>query len=357
MAEIVLTDEQQAVFAAAERFIRNPRPAKPYFYFEGLAGTGKSVVLAALARAHPRAALCAFTGKAASVLTRKSGLAAGTIHQAIYQFLGEDKETGNPYFKPKHDDGDLDGDLAFIDESSMISVRIMDDFLATGCRIVASGDPGQLPAVRAASFFNSGMAAARLVTVHRQAWDSAIIRQAYNVRHNGFYVDDGADFRVVNWFSETEAISAGAILCWRNATRRHLNGLVRQWKGLPPWQAMAGEPVMCLKNDHDLGVLNGAVYELLEDHAQGSGVIVVRNERGEDVEIEKAWIEDYEPMPLTNDTKPFAWGYCATVHKYQGSESETGILIDEYGSQDGAREWRYTGISRFSKSLIVQRNW
>ena len=280
--DAVLTEEQQSVFDQASRFIETRRGGKQWFYYAGLAGVGKSCVLAALGRAYPDAVPCAFTGKAASVLARKSGLYVSTLHQFIYNFVGEDKENGNVYFKPKYKPGELKGEIALLDEVSMIGNYNMSVLLDTGCKIIACGDPGQLQAVRDVSFFKTQRADATLTEIHRQALDSAIIRQAYNMRNNGVYCDDGDDFRVVKWFSAAEALSADAIICWRNATRHALNRKVREWRGLPGGVCKAGEPVMCMKNNHDLGILNGAVYTLLEDHIAGSTVIAIKNERRRD---------------------------------------------------------------------------
>ena len=73
-----LTAEQSAVADRIETFLRARRVERPYFVVSGLAGTGKSVLLATLAARRPGALLCAPTGKAASVLARRTGLVAST---------------------------------------------------------------------------------------------------------------------------------------------------------------------------------------------------------------------------------------------------------------------------------------
>ena len=50
------------------------------------------------------------------------------------------------------------------------------------------------------------------------------------------------------------------------------------------------------------------------------------------------------------------WGYCSTVHKAQGSEWSRVALIDEYTRPEYPRAWRYTGLSRASQSVVVQRS-
>ena len=348
-----LTDEQRDVFERAELFLRAPRTARPWFAYQGLAGVGKTVVLAALARAHPNALMCAFTGKAASVLSRKAGTTATTIHSAIYQFLGED-DAGEPVFEAKHDAGDWEGNIALLDESSTVSTELATDLLATGCRVVACGDPGQLPPVNGKPFFTD--ADAMLRTVHRQAWDSPIIRQAHAVREGRGYAADGDDFRVERHVSHEDIVASDMILCWRNATRSALNHLKRAHLGIGKGEPVrAGEPLMCLRNEHKIGILNGAVYPSLVDRRPWDP-IVVANERGREVEV-KGWIEDLEPPSQDRKSIPFALAYCATVHKGQGSEWDSVILVDEYDRPEDREPWLYTGITRAAKRILVQRNW
>jgi ATP-dependent exoDNAse (exonuclease V) alpha subunit len=109
-----------------------------------------------------------------------------------------------------------------------------------------------------------------------------------------------------------------------------------------------------------MGVLNGAIYEPLEDYDTARHVLRVVNERGEEIAVEDVWIEDWDAAsvdPENRNTHPFAWGWSCTVHKAQGSEFETGILVDEYDRQEWRREWCYTGITRFSKSVLVHNTW
>jgi exodeoxyribonuclease V len=355
---VALTAEQQKVFDACERFIRSNTfgREKRHFVFDGPAGAGKSVVMAALARKYPSAMLCAFTGKAASVLARKSGLETGTVHGAIYKFTGLHAETNEPKFWPKLGDGDWRGKLVFIDECFTVDQWLGRDLMATGCKVVACGDGNQLRPVKGSRFFDrSDMS---LIEIHRQAWDSAIIRQAHRVRTEGVYEADGPDFRVVGGgraLSHDDIAASDIVLCWKNATRIEINRHVRTHKGFSGW-IRRGEPVMCLKNDKKMGVLNGAVYVLLEDQKPLSGRIVIENERGEVVAMKKSWIEGVEGDWEADDSVGFALGYCATIHKAQGSEWDRVILVDEYDRVDQRREWIYTGISRSAKSIIIQRN-
>jgi exodeoxyribonuclease-5 len=350
---VKLSTEQQNVYRQIREFLTTPTPRRPFFTVSGLAGSGKSTLLAQLARDIPHAQVCAFTGKAASVLSRKIGVQAKTIHSTIYNFLGLNDD-GDPIFRDKIETGEWAKRIVLLDEHSSVGTYLAADLLNTGARVVPFGDPGQLPPVKDNQFF-AGPADATLYTIHRQALDSPIIRQAHNVRSGQPYQADGEAFQVVRHITQDQALSADIVLCWRNATRKLLNGYVRQYRGLDPAAPpQPGEPVMCLRNDHTQAILNGAIYTVIEYGR--SKQLLLENERGQRISVKTAF-EDIDPPPDPDDRKtvPFALAYAATVHKAQGSEWDRIILVDEYNTSRDRERWLYTGISRAAKSIIVQR--
>jgi len=364
MAELApLSDEQQGFFFDIEDFLLRQKVQRPYFVVHGLAGVGKSHLLAHVARRFPSASPCALFGKAASVLSRRIGRDADTVHSLLYRFQGEymDLDSGEKYlsFAQKVDDGSWSRRRVLLDEAGVVPTDIAEDLLATGCRIVATGDPGQLPPVRGTRFFT--VPDATLRTVHRQALESPIIRQAHTVRETGIYRADGEDFRVQRHVGRDDILAADVILCWRNATRHALNALARAHRGKdgPP---VAGEWIVCLRNDRHMGVLNGARYALLEDYDALRHTAKIVNERGETVTLEECRLETFDPPgdpndPDDRDTHPIAFGDAMTVHKYIGSETDQGILVDEYDRHEWRREFLYTGITRFAKRVLVHSQW
>jgi exodeoxyribonuclease-5 len=361
-AHIQLTAEQEAIAAQIHDFLgRRLRPGeKPWYCYQGLAGTGKSVLLAHIANCYPDAILCAFTGKAASVISRKSGLPAQTIHSLLYSFKGRDKLTDEPRYARKVPPGAWAGGIVLVDECSTISTYLAKDLLETGVRVIACGDNGQLAPVKGQAFFTQPDA--MLTEVHRQAWDSAIIRQAHAVRAGFNYQNDGYDFQVTREIDRETMLGADVVLCYRNETRANLNNLLRAQRGLSAF-GMAGEPVMALRNVPSLGLLNGATYQLAKNHFMGSGVVSIINEAGDTIDIQDAYIEDFGPPIIARsdaeEDRPnnFAWAYACTVHKAQGSEWERVILVDEYDRQHQRLEFLYTGITRASKQIIVRREY
>jgi exodeoxyribonuclease-5 len=356
---IELMKEQQQAVAGAEDFIHNSD--KKILHIDGQAGTGKSVSMGHLARKYPSAILCAYTGKAASVLRAKTGLDVSTIHSIIYDFKGmfknEYDEHRHPVFAPKHESDELVGKLVFIDEVSMVGHRIATDLLDTGARLIVTGDGAQLGPVMDIQFFTKPDFT--LKEIHRQAWDSPIIRQAHSIRSTGGYVTDGEGFRVLTEMHDDLLTSHDIALCWRNATRIWLNNRCRKILGYGQ-TLRAGEPVMCLKNDHALKIYNGMIFTLVKDREPGDDLLI-RDDLGRDIVILNPTIETvdahFEQDKHDDAFSPFAISYAATVHKSQGSEWKNVLIIDEYRQAEGRRSFLYTGVTRAIERATVVKRW
>lgn len=355
---VQLSEEQKAALQSLVNFYKTSH--SPYFVMHGLAGSGKTTVLAHMARLFPEAMLCTFTGKAASILRLKTGLDAMTIHSAFYR-LKEEKVTKQGkrelVFAEAHYEDELSGALLLLDECSMINESMARDLIRTGAKIIACGDPGQLPPVEGKQFFNTPNLA--LKTIHRQALESPIIRQAHAVRQGQAYVGDSDDFRVAKHgeLTATEKLDADIILCWTNATKRAINRHIRELRGYSMMpHPQAGEPVLCLRNAPDYGIFNGAIYTLREPFMEGDTAIVI------DVEGQRVKVHDVNFEGMKSGLKPgqkavtwFDFGYALTVHKAQGSEWSNVILIDEYRRREERKEWLYTGITRAADKITIIR--
>lgn len=352
-----LSDEQAQAVSRMRGFIADPSTEASYFVMHGLAGSGKTTTLATLAHEYPGAWICTLAAKAADVLRRKTGLATGTIHSAFYKLNSERKtQEGREVldFGALHGEGDLSGNLVILDESSMIPEEMALDLLRTGVKIIASGDPGQLPPVKGQQFF--ARPDVELKKIHRQALDSPIIRQAHWVRLGRDYAPDGDAFRVEPRITRDELLQADVVICWRNKTRQAINEIVRKARGHTAPHPVAGEPVMCLKNVADLGLFNGGIYELARDFRDGDATIWL-NLDGVEVKVELVRFEGMRDalQAWEKATTHFTYAYAITAHKSQGSEWPNVLLIDEYSMPDGRTPWLYTSITRAAERITVIR--
>jgi exodeoxyribonuclease-5 len=291
--------------------------------------------------------LVAPTGKAASILARKTGLEALTLHRLLYR--REVDEEGNLVgFMEKHQPGALAGHVVLVDEASMCGIGLASDLLKTGARVVASGDPGQLPPVEQEPFFTT--ADVTLLEIQRQAAGSSIIRQAHEVRAGRCYASLDENFQIINWCEAMHRIDwADVVLCWLNETRHQLNRFIRWHRRHLPPEALPipGEPVMCLEN-HPSGIMNGEMFTV-RDFDPARGILL---EDGPDW-IADPWFEWLTPTAKQPRRRAaFALAYAITTHKSQGSEWPNVLVLDEFSGPDRAR-WLYTAITRASAAICI----
>lgn len=209
-----LTVQQEQVLSQVKDFLKSDATV---FILRGYAGTGKTTLIQHIvAAANTKIILMAPTGRAAQVLSSKTGQEAATIHRTIY-------EAPRLSFKEEQDLAASDIKLSFsvcnlktqvvaiVDEASMLTSRtikqeliefgtgnLMNDLLtfvrpSFGGKLICVGDPAQLPPVGeqesnglSAEFFRSkGLKVheAELTEVLRQQADSAILRNAMQIRH------------------------------------------------------------------------------------------------------------------------------------------------------------------------------
>ena len=153
------TKGQKEIINTATDFILSPQ-ALSICLLRGYAGTGKTALLSALVRTlttlKRRTILMAPTGRAAKVLSSQAQHPATTIHHRIYR----QKEYSPLTHNFVRDKNLFKNTLFIVDEASMLSVAgggfctesILSDLIeyvysGTGCRLILSGDPAQLPPI------------------------------------------------------------------------------------------------------------------------------------------------------------------------------------------------------------------
>lgn len=327
----------------------------------GYAGTGKTRLLSHLAAARPMWRVCAFTGKAASILRRK-GVHAWTIHASIYRSVWEGSRFVRWEKKSKRDLG-CEGFL--IDEASMVSKDIYEDLLSYGLPIIAVGDHGQLPAVGE----DAGLMLepdARLEELHRNAGPIAKFAEylrkggaAYDWPHNGIpwtQTPNGSVF--VTEQARDHFQSADQVICAFNRTRVAMNKAI-----VGRTQPRDGDRIMCLDNDAQTGVFNGmqGTMTWIDTREKTLGFLPYHHDAGDGV-INVRYDPDAWNNPKREKKKQqrgmrvgFDFGYAITAHKAQGDEWNKVVVIEQRCDKlwDHSR-WAYTAASRAKESLVWQ---
>ena len=403
----------------------------------GYAGSGKSTVLKFVldelglsphrsdleGGCVPGVVTATFTGKAALVLSRK-GTPARTIHSLIYSvseateeeieaatrkvraaeieirtLSGFDRtaaEAGieamrqalsamkKPRFALNPASDAADARLIVLDEVSMVGEDMARDLMSFKKPILVLGDPGQLPPIKGAGAFTNVAPDIMLTEIHRQAAESAIIRLATMAREGQPIGFGSYDAHVAKMhkgdITPEQALCGGQLICGMNATRLQLNNAMRAAAGLGGAMLPTGaaEKIICLKNQNDLGLINGMFLTLEDIVDEGSLYFsaVVTDEDGRRIEptdrkgragrlrIYKGHFEDHIAFDRNRNDRDWkdkkrlteaTFGWAITAHKAQGSQWENVIVWDDGlgRSELDRRRWLYTAITRAERGLVL----
>jgi exodeoxyribonuclease V len=361
---VIYPPQQDAALKAAAGWLKRGEPK--LFRLFGYAGTGKTTLARKIAEGvEGDVAFGAFTGKAALVMRAKGCAEARTIHSLIYR--ASETETGEPSFVLNEDSAVARSKLVIIDECSMVDAELGRDLLSFGKPVLVLGDPGQLPPVKGGGFFTSAEPDVMLTEVHRQAADNPILRLSMLVRE-GKRLSPGAygESQIVKRaeIDSDMATKANQLLVGLNRTRRAYNMRMRELFGRAGEFPEAGDKLVCLKNNHKKGLLNGGIW-LVKSTAATRKKKLLMNVISEDDPAEKPrrigvlpeffqGLEETLPPVVRKDSDEFDYGYALTVHKAQGSQWDNVILFDEsYAFREHRARWLYTGITRAAKRLAI----
>lgn len=381
---------------------------EPVFSVFGYAGTGKTTLAIHFAQGAGNVLFASYTGKAASVMRKCGCPNASTIHQLIYlpaekskvrlreleeqlwELLSEQgpdpaetteikriklkieeekKRLKRPSFVLNSESPVRDADLVVIDECSMVDERIGNDLLYFGTPVLVLGDPAQLPPVKGGGFFTNRRPDVMLTEIHRQARDNPIIDLATRIRM-GEGIPDGTygDSLVMHGMPDQELVTkADQILVGKNDSRRRCNSRMRsllgcQGAGMLP---VPGDKLVCLRNDHMAGLLNGTIWFVRESSEIGGDEISleIENEPGGSnmlVDAHTHYFEGREnelPFWRIREAQCFDYGYALTVHKAQGSQWPSVFVFDESHVFPTSRNnWLYTAVTRASEKVVICRS-
>lgn len=395
---VELTSEQQQISDAILDWYRRPTG---YLAVAGYAGTGKTTVMgvtASMLSDRLSVAYCAPTGKAVSVLRNKlEGVGALnensstlTVHSLLYNCKGRGK-ANKLIFEKKTNKQVGDWDLIVVDEASMITEPMFRDLKSLGIPLLFIGDPGQLPPIESKAFKPIAETELVLRTIHRQALDNPIIKYANIVREGGEVPIGDFDGRLYhrtkgkrkpilegNVFPHI-LTSDAVILSYFNSTRVLMNRNVRKTNNLNSVLPELGERLVALSNNKDYDLMNGEqlivesitpcvndscyfiklkgkpieVWAFTDSLNACTGEDISTALRNKDEDISECQ-ETYSWLPESPYCLDF--GYAMSVHKSQGSEWKTVVLLEERpercSDEDYAR-WLYTGMTRAKEKLLM----
>lgn len=127
-----------------------------------------------------------------------------------------------------------------------------------------------------------------------------------------------------------------------------------------------GDRLVCLRNNSELGLLNGAIFNVTdvegvmdgkvhmsvqpEDNPMSVSVAALEHHfLGRGKELEKQYW-------LRAEAHEFDYGYALTVHKSQGSQWDSVCVFDESGVfRQQRNRWLYTAITRAAEKVSVVR--
>lgn len=340
-------------------------------------GTGKTTVVQTIIRLAEqeglRILLCAPTGRAAKRLAETTQRKAKTIHR----LLVPDGHVGAMQVFEYNETKMLPADLVIVDEVSMLDMEMMYHLLSAlkpQCRCILVGDADQLPSVGAGAVLHDIIASGqvpvvRLDTIFRQKEGGRIVTNAHLINSGCLpVVNEDTEFRFVE--IDNEADGAEKISALYNSELLetgdkfavqvlspmyknpcgvdNLNQLIQE-RFNPPAEGKAelkgknvvfrvGDKVMQKHNDYEKGVFNGDMGEIF---AIQKDMVYVRYPE-QDVKYEGQEVDE------------ITLAYAITVHKSQGSEYHTVImvLVNSHAIML-QRNLFYTAVTRAKRKVIL----
>jgi len=341
-------------------------------------GVGKTActraIVAEAEEAGLRIALCAPTGRAARRLEEATGHDAQTIHRMLEWMPGRE-----PAFGPGHP---LPVDLAIVDESSMLNLRLIEVLLgglAESTHVVFVGDADQLPPIGAGKPFEDLIASGivpvvRLTQIFRQAARSMITTAAHEINqgrppqlepaedqdHDFFFIDRANPERALD--TVVEVVAERAPKRFEVDPIRDVQVLAPMYRGAVGIDALnerlqerlnprgkravgdrfrVGDRLIQTRNSHELGLMNGSIVFL----------------RADDPEEEEILVDTDEGESLTipyGETATLRLAYAISVHKAQGCEVPVVVgVCHRSHARMLTRPLLYTAITRARNSCVL----
>ena len=367
----------------AERNIRFSNAQRRCFEFlkesgvrivTGGAGTGKTTTISGLLMAYTTlnpdktVALCAPTGRAAQRMTELcreygSKVKAYTIHKLLdfAPFNGETVPTFN-------ESNPLSADMIIVDEMSMVDTHLfalLTKAVKSGALLILCGDANQLPSVGAGRVFwdmidSKKFQFVRLTVNYRQgAGGNDIVENANKINTGDDNLIASSDFEIINCVSDEDARDKVIDLITQNPNQtvlstirgnkagvRALNKALQPIVNTTPGSGVvygdtifkANDTVLMNSNNYDIGYVNGDIGTIV---SVSNSRMIVR-------------LGNEDKTIARSDFKDVSLAYAMTIHKSQGSEYDSVIVVlPPSAPHMMARNLLYTAVTRGKKHVTI----
>jgi len=205
-----------------------------------------------------------------------------------------------------------------------------------------------------------------LTDIHRQALESPIIQMATSIR-NGRMPRLGDDMVIsIDELKEdpTRILQYDQLLVGKNDTRKASNRRIRELLGRTSTLPEVDDRVVCLRNDHEYGLLNGGLWTVCEcidmgDESDTLDMVLQSEDKNSSAAIEahkfhfEAQGKETMPWYKKKEAQEFDYGNALTVHKSQGSDWGSVAVFDESEVfRKNATKWAYTAATRAAEELV-----
>jgi len=345
-----LTDEQAAAVAAVAS------SSDAVSVIEALAGTGKTFIAGVVRETYEREGFAVIgtapTARAARELQDQARVSSRTLDRLLLdvEHFGDEL--------PRRC-------VVILDEAGMaptrLTARLLQAAQRSQAKVIAIGDPRQLPAVQAGGWLGAlarACGAVRLSHVVRQrdgAERAALAALRAGRSHR--YLEWASRARRIETFSERSSATQRALALWQEAqsesapaqavmivrdndTRAALNaaarenrralGLLGECRDYARISIAVGDRVICRRNDARLNLDNGTRGTVRELHPERVVVETDRNELRE--------------LPHEYAAEHLEHAYALTAHAMQGATVERAIVLASPHDLTGG--WSYTALSR-----------
>ncbi|WP_027332982.1 ATP-dependent DNA helicase [Mycoplasmopsis gallinarum] len=349
---------------------------KNFSIISGFPGTGKTYILNEIYNTlltenkykKSEVQILTPTGKAGSNITTKFGILTKTIHS----FLKIDKDEGLMNLKNYETNENVK--VIIIDEFSMVNIDLF-YLLLTSCKeiekVILIGDHNQLPCIgpgnMLSEFVNSDQIEKTKLTEIFRTDCVDICEHFLNIKNNiepnlntenvKFYEQNSIEFlNFIEYKYEEEvkkySIENVTILCPTNRFVDKINEKLQKWNneffnfpdenfnvlfGDKP--LFIGDKIIQIVNNYEKNVFNGEIG-YFKDFINGNFIFKINNK---EVEYTKAEIKENIKL-----------AYAITVHKFQGSESNSIIFtVFKEFEKMLKNQLLYTAVSRAKKELHI----